>query len=351
MVAHSPLKCPRCGSIILSAGPWSAPVSYPGPGPVRIRQAIDFSTKHLFFRDPEGAGRAVLGRGGLAPVAVMTEPQTLGFQAETRQLLGLMTHALYGNREIFLRELISNASDAGDRLRFAALEDDSLYEGDADLRIRVEYDKGRRTISVIDNGIGLSRAEAVENLGTIARSGSKEFAAALSGEDSPLIGQFGVGFYSAFVVAEKVEVTSRRAGLARSEGVRWTSRGESEFSVATVDRPRRGTRVVLYLREDMDEFLDGQRLRTIIRKYSDHISLPIQMPSEDGERPGEDTVNNTQALWRRNKKELGDEDYKQFYRHITHDFEDPLAWSHNRVYCSFLPARPLTCGIGRPAGG
>lgn len=282
-------------------------------------------------------------------MSTAAQPETLGFQTETRQLLELMARALYSNREIFLRELISNASDAADRLRFAALEDDGLYEGDAELKIRVEYNKTQRTISVIDNGIGMSRAQAVEDLGTIARSGSKQFFASLSGDarqDSQLIGQFGVGFYSAFVVARKVEVLSRRAGLARAEGVCWTSSGESEFSVATVSRPRRGTRVNLYLREDMDEFLDGERLRAIIRKYSDHISLPIVMLGEAKDSPGEETVNNTQALWRRNRKELTDKDYQEFYKHVTHDFADPLAWSHNRVegkleYASvlFIPAQ------------
>ena len=278
-----------------------------------------------------------------------TRQETRGFQAEVRQLLDLMIHSLYGNREIFLRELISNASDAIDKLRFEALKDDSLYEGDADLRIRVEYDKKEKTITVTDNGIGMSREEAAEQLGTIARSGTREFFRSLTGDqsrDAQLIGQFGVGFYSSFIVAEKVEVLSRRAGLARTEGVRWTSTGAGEFTLETVERPKRGTRVVLYLREDAGEFLDSFRLRGIIRRYSDHISLPIVMPAEDKDARGDETVNTATALWTRNKKDIKEDEYHEFYKHISHDFQDPLTCIHHKVegkleYISllFIPAR------------
>ena len=267
-------------------------------------------------------------------MTLAAKQETLGFQAEIKQLLDLMTRALYSNREIFLRELISNASDAADKLRFAALSDDSLYEGEAELQIRVEYNKAQRTIVILDNGIGMSRQEVVENLGTLAKSGTRQFFESLSGDakqDSRLIGQFGVGFYAAFVVADQVEVLSRRAGLSRTEGVRWVSSGESDFSVETVNRPKRGTKVILHLREGMDEFLHGARLRGVIRKYSDHIALPIIMPGEGEDAPGEETVNSAQAIWRRNKKELSEQEYREFYKHITHDPADPLAWTHNRV--------------------
>lgn len=277
-----------------------------------------------------------------------SKTETLGFQAEVQQLLELMIHSLYSNKEIFLRELISNASDAADKLRFEALQDDSLFEDDPKLRVRVEYNRENRTISVIDNGIGMSRQEAVDHLGTIAKSGTAEFFKALTGDkarDSRLIGQFGVGFYSSFIVAGKVEVTTRRAGLPRSEGVRWTSDGQSGFTVETVDRPRRGTRVTLYLREGEEEFLDGARLRSVIRRYSDHISIPIVMDRE-GDEKGEETVNSAMALWARPKKEIRDDEYKEFYKHVAHDFEDPLLWSHNKVegkleYTSllFIPGR------------
>lgn len=260
--------------------------------------------------------------------------ETLGFQTEVRQLLDLMVHSLYGNKEIFLRELISNASDAADRLRFEALRDAALLEEEPELSIRVEYNREQRTLSVVDNGIGMSRDEATKNLGTIARSGTREFFGALTGDqarDSRLIGQFGVGFYSAFIVAHTVEVTSRRAGLPRGEGVRWVSKGEGEFRVETVDRPRRGTRVTLHLRDGEDEFLDGARLRSVIRRYSDHISLPILMAREGADAKGEETVNSATALWARPKKEISDAEYREFYKHVSHDFEDPLAWVHNRV--------------------
>jgi molecular chaperone HtpG len=260
--------------------------------------------------------------------------ETLGFQAEVRQLLDLMIHSLYANKEIFLRELISNASDAADRLRFEALRDPALLEDEPELAIRVEYNRGRRTLSVIDNGIGMSREEIVRNLGTIARSGTREFFRSLTGDqarDSRLIGQFGVGFYSAFIVAHTVEVTSRRAGLPRAEGVRWASDGQTEFTVETLDRPRRGTRVTLHLREGEDEFLDGDRLRAVIRRYSDHVSLPIRMAREGKDEKGDETVNSATALWIRPKKDISDAEYREFYKHVAHDFDEPLAWTHNRV--------------------
>lgn len=264
-------------------------------------------------------------------------------------MLDLMIHSLYSNQEIFLRELISNASDAADRLRFEGLQDDSLFEDDPELNIRVEYNKTQKTITVLDNGIGMSRQEVVDNLGTIAKSGSRQFFESLTGDqtrDSQLIGQFGVGFYSSFIVAEKVEVYTRRAGLPREEGVHWVSDGKSEYTVETVDRPKRGTKVVLYLRKEAKDFLDGYRLRSIISKYSDHISLPIVMPKEGKDETGEDTVNTAKALWTRNKKDIKDEEYNEFYKTVSHDFEDPLCRVHTRVegkleYTSllFIPAR------------
>ena len=275
--------------------------------------------------------------------------EALGFQTEVRQLLDLMIHSLYSNREIFLRELISNASDAADRLRFEGLQDDSLFEDDPELQIRVEYNKTQKTVSVIDNGIGMSRQEVVDHLGTIAKSGSKQFFESLTGDqtkDSQLIGQFGVGFYSSFIVAEKVEVFSRRAGLPRDQGVHWVSDGKSEYTVETVDRPRRGTKVILYLRKEAKEFLDGYRLRNIISKYSDHISLPIVMPKEGKDEKGDETVNAAKALWTRNKKDVKDEEYNEFYKTVSHDFEDPLCHVHTKVegkleYTSllFIPKR------------
>jgi len=278
-------------------------------------------------------------------MAVKADQETLGFQTEVKQLLDLMVHSLYSNREIYLRELISNASDAEDKLRFEALQDDSLYEKDTDLKIRVEFNKDLKTITVLDNGIGMSREEVIENLGTIAKSGTKQFFEALTGDqtkDSQLIGQFGVGFYSCFIVAKKVEVTTRRAGESREKGVRWISAGENDYSIETVDRPKRGTKVVLHLRDDADEFLNSYRLREIITKYSDHISFPIVMDKDneddadnkDGkgdDKTGEDTVNSATALWTRNKKEIKDDEYNEFYKHIGHDFEDPLAHIHNKV--------------------
>lgn len=282
-------------------------------------------------------------------MTVEAKKEALGFQTEARQLLDLMIHSLYSNSEIFLRELISNASDAADRLRFEGLQDDSLFEDDPELKIRVEYDKKRKTITVIDNGIGMSRQEVVDNLGTIAKSGTKRFLESLTGDqskDSQLIGQFGVGFYSSFIVAEKVEVVTRRAGLPREEGARWISDGKSEYTVETVARPRRGTKVTLHLRDEAKDFLDGYRLRAIINKYSDHISLPIVMLKEGEDEKGEERVNAATALWTRNKKDIKEEDYHEFYKTVSHDFEAPLCHVHSKVegkleYSSllFIPAR------------
>jgi molecular chaperone HtpG len=248
-------------------------------------------------------------------------------------LLDLMIHALYSNKEIFLRELISNASDAADKLRFEALSDDALYEGEGDLKIWVRYDKDARTVTVADNGIGMSRAEIIDNIGTIAKSGTRDFLAALSGDrakDAKLIGQFGVGFYSAFIVANRVTVTSRRGGLGPEHGVRWESDGKGEYSVETIERAKRGTEVVLHLREGEDDFLDGYRLRSIIHKYSDHISIPIVMPAE-GKEGEEESVNRASALWARPKSEIKPEEYDELYKHVAHDFEPPLAYVHSRV--------------------
>ncbi len=268
---------------------------------------------------------------------VEAHKETLGFQAEARQLLKLMIHSLYSNKEIFLRELISNAADAADKLRFEALSDSALYEDDSDLKIRVSYDKEARTVTVQDNGIGMSREEVIENIGTIAKSGTQQFLESLTGDqakDAKLIGQFGVGFYSAFIVADRVTLTTRRAGMGPEHGVRWESTGEGEFTVETVEKPERGTEIVLHLREGEDEFLDGFRLRNIIHKYSDHIDIPILMPKEAmGEEKAEgwEQVNKASALWARPRNEISEEEYKEFYKHVAHDFEDPLAWSHNRI--------------------
>jgi len=286
-------------------------------------------------------------------MSVDTNKETLGFQTEVQQLLHLMIHSLYSNKEIFLRELISNASDAADKLRFEGLKDDSLFEDDPDLNIRVEYDKEQKTISVIDNGIGMSRDDVIEHLGTIAKSGTRQFFESLTGDqtkDTQLIGQFGVGFYSSFIVAKKVEVITRKAGLPHAEGVCWHSSGENDYTLETVERPQRGTRVTLYLRHDNEEFLEGLRLRSIIRKYSDHISLPILMLKEgssekDEEVIEDETVNSATALWRRNKKDITEEEYNEFYKHVSHDFQEPMAHVHNKVegkseYSSllFIPA-------------
>jgi molecular chaperone HtpG len=268
--------------------------------------------------------------------------ETLGFQAEVKQLLKLMIHSLYSNKEIFLRELISNASDASDKLRFEALTDKALYENDPDLKIHVTFDKAARTITVSDNGIGMSRQEVIENIGTIAKSGTREFFDKLTGDeakDANLIGQFGVGFYSSFIVADKVTVETRRAGLTAEHGVRWESDGSGEYTIETFERAARGTTVTLHLREGEDELLNGYRVRSIIRKYSDHITLPILMKKEEWNEEKKDqvvtdedeTVNQAGALWARPKNEITEEQYHEFYKHVAHDFEPPLAYTHNRV--------------------
>ncbi|MCF7750056.1 molecular chaperone HtpG [Bacillus subtilis subsp. subtilis] len=268
-----------------------------------------------------------------------TQKQTLGFQTEVKQLLQLMIHSLYSNKEIFLRELISNAADASDKLRFEALTQPALLENDGDLRIRVSFDPAAHTLTIDDNGIGMSREDAIAHLGTIAKSGTGDFLRQLSGDqkkDSQLIGQFGVGFYSAFIVADQVDVYSRRAGQPASDGVHWSSRGEGEFDVEAIDKPERGTRIVLHLKDDQHDFADGWRLRSIIKKYSDHIGLPIQMPKEHhGEdAPAElewETVNRASALWTRPRTDITDAEYQEFYKHAAHDHQDALAWSHNKV--------------------
>ncbi len=268
--------------------------------------------------------------------------ETLGFQTEVKQLLHLMIHSLYSNKEIFLRELISNASDAEDKLRFEALSNDALYENDGDLKVRIDFDKDAKTVTITDNGIGMTRDDVINNLGTIAKSGTADFMSKLTGDskrDSQLIGQFGVGFYSAFIVAKKVEVFTRRAGVDASEGVHWTSEGEGEFTIETVDREQRGTSIVLHLKDDETEFADGWRLRSLVKKYSDHISFPVvmksePMPAEEGEeqkQPEDETINQATALWTLSKNEVSEEEYKTFYKHVSHDFQDPLTWSHNRV--------------------
>ncbi|VEE15639.1 molecular chaperone HtpG [Ectopseudomonas mendocina] len=272
-------------------------------------------------------------------MSVETQKETLGFQTEVKQLLHLMIHSLYSNKEIFLRELISNASDAADKLRFEALAKPELLEGGADLKIRLSFDKDAKTVTLEDNGIGMNREEVIAHLGTIAKSGTADFLKNLSGDqkkDSHLIGQFGVGFYSAFIVADQVEVFSRRAGTPASEGVHWSSKGEGEFEVATIDKAERGTRIVLHLKSGEEEFADGWRLRNIVKKYSDHIALPIELPKEHhGEdKPAEvewETVNRASALWTRPRTEIKDEEYQEFYKHVGHDFENPLSWSHNKV--------------------
>ncbi len=295
----------------------------------------------------------------------MSQKQTLSFQAEVAQLLHLVTHSLYSNKEIFLRELVSNASDACDKLRFEALADSALYEDQPSLEVRVSFDKAARTLTITDNGIGLSQQEAIDNLGTIAKSGTRDFVSRLSAEQKStaseqgqLIGQFGVGFYSGFIVADKITVESRRAGLKPEEGVRWTSGGSGDFEVETITRAERGTSVILHLREDAGEYLSSWKLKDIIGKYSDHIALPIRMRKEEWKegqdnQPGEmvltdewDTVNQASALWTRPKKDVTPEQYAEFYKAISHDYEAPLAWAHNRVEGSteytqllFIPAR------------
>jgi molecular chaperone HtpG len=291
-----------------------------------------------------------------------TASETLGFQAEVKQLLHLMIHSLYSNREIFLRELISNASDAADKLRFEAIADEKLLEDEADFSIRIDVDPEAQTIAIIDNGIGMTREGVIEQLGTIARSGTGEYLKAMSGDakkDANLIGQFGVGFYSAFIVAEKVEVFTRRAGTPEDEGVHWISDGDGEFTVEAIDRAERGTKVLLHLREDAAEFTENFRLRNLVSKYSDHIAFPVEMlavpvPGDDEESDEEreavvnyEMVNTAKALWTRPRGEISDEEYFEFYKHFTHDFQEPMLWSHNRVegkreYTSllYLPAKP-----------
>ena len=274
-------------------------------------------------------------------MTVDAHKETLGFQTEVKQLLHLMIHSMYSNKEIFLRELISNASDASDKLRFEAIAKPDLLEDEPNLRIRISGDEAAKTLTIEDNGIGMSRAEVIENLGTIAKSGTAAFMQQLTGDqkkDSHLIGQFGVGFYSAFIVADKVEVFTRRAGLKAEEGVRWESGGEGEFTIETVDKPERGTRIVLHLKAAESEFADGWRLRNVIKKYSDHISLPIELPKqhfgEEADKPVEtewESVNRASALWTRPRTEVKDEEYQEFYKHVAHDFENPLSWSHNKV--------------------
>jgi molecular chaperone HtpG len=268
--------------------------------------------------------------------------ETLGFQAEVKQLLQLMIHSLYSNKEIFLRELISNASDASDKLRFEAIHHAAWYETDPELKIQISFNKEARTVTIADNGIGMSREEVIANLGTIARSGTKEFFSKLSGDqqqDAALIGQFGVGFYSAFIVADNIIVETRRAGLPGNEGVRWESQGTGEFTIETINRPERGTSITLHLREGEDDLLSSWKLKSIIRKYSDHISLPIQMQKEEWDEAKKEQVlkdefeniNQATALWTRPKSELTEEEYQEFYKHISHDFQEPLTYSHNRV--------------------
>jgi molecular chaperone HtpG len=282
-------------------------------------------------------------------MTIEAKKQTLGFETEVKHLLHLMIHSLYSNKEIFLRELISNASDASDKLRFLALSDESLYEGDSNLKIRIEFDKDKRTIKVIDNGIGMTRSEVQEHIGTIAKSGTKQFFESLTGDqakDSELIGQFGVGFYSSFIVADKVTLITRKAGAPKSEGVRWESTGEGDYTLESVEKEKRGTEIILHLKESESEFLDGYRIRSIVRKFSDHISLPIvmdkeAMPSydeegnEEAEKPAvqieEETVNSASALWTKARQDISEDDYNQFYKHVGHDFQDPLTYVHSKV--------------------
>jgi len=278
-------------------------------------------------------------------MSAVDNKETLSFQTEVKQLLHLMIHSLYSNKEIFLRELISNGSDAVDKLRFESLNNESLLEGHPDLNVEVNFDKEARTVTISDYGIGMNRDDVISNLGTIARSGTAEFLSQLSGDqkkDANLIGQFGVGFYSAFIVADRVEVITRKAGTEKSEGIHWESKGDGEFSIETIEKDTRGTQIVLHLKEGEEEFADGWRLRSLVRKYSDHISVPVQMPVEktgvdEAETPEADTaaefetVNTATALWTRPRTEVKDEEYQEFYRHVSHDFADSATWSHNKV--------------------
>ena len=278
-------------------------------------------------------------------MSVETGKETLEFQTEARQILHLMTHSLYSNKEIFLRELISNASDACDKLRFEALADGDLYEGDGDLKITVDFDKDNNTVTITDNGIGMTRDEIIENIGTIASSGTRKFLESLTGDqakDAQMIGQFGVGFYSSFIVADKVTVTSRRAGVDKSEAVRWESDGQGSFTLENAEKGTRGTVVTLHLKEGEEEFADNFRLRNIIKQYSDHISLPINMQKVDygtdkdeedkkDAEPEYERVNSASALWAKDKKDISDDEYREFYKHVSHDFQDPQTWIHNKV--------------------
>ncbi|HDR1060298.1 TPA: molecular chaperone HtpG [Pasteurella multocida] len=269
-----------------------------------------------------------------------TNQETRGFQSEVKQLLQLMIHSLYSNKEIFLRELISNASDAADKLRFKALSAPELYEGDGDLKVRIRFDEEKGTLTISDNGIGMTRDEVIDHLGTIAKSGTKEFLSALGqdqAKDSQLIGQFGVGFYSAFIVADKVTVKTRAAGVSTDKAVLWESAGEGEYSVADIEKKERGTEITLHLREDEKAFLNDWRLREIISKYSDHIGLPVEILAKEYDDEGKETgikwekINKAQALWTRAKNEISEEEYQAFYKHLSHDFADPLLWAHNKV--------------------
>ena len=273
-------------------------------------------------------------------MSTATKTETLGFQTEVKQLLHLMIHSLYSNKEIFLRELISNASDAADKMRFAAVSDGSLYGDDSELAIHIKFDKEANTLSISDNGIGMDRADVIDHLGTIAKSGTSEFLQNLTGDqqkDSQLIGQFGVGFYSSFIVADEVEVITRKAGSKKSEGVLWRSKGEGEFDISKVKKTGRGTEIILHLKADEKEFAEGFRLRSLVRKYSDHISIPVIMIKEhygedaDKQEPEEETVNSATALWTKSRSEVKDEQYHEFYKHVSHDFQEPLTWAHNKV--------------------
>jgi len=288
------------------------------------------------------------------------QKETLGFQTEVKQMLHLMIHSLYSNKEIFLRELISNASDACDKLRFEALNDDKLFEAEPNINVKIDFDAEANTVTISDNGIGMSREEVIENLGTIAKSGTAQFLENMTGDekkDASLIGQFGVGFYSSFIVADKVEVQTRRAGAAADQGVSWISAGEGDFTIEGIEKVNRGTSIILHLKTDESEFADGFRLRNLVKKYSDHIAVPVEMlkeaePAEEGKEavvaePEWESVNSAQALWTRSKSDVNDEEYQEFYKHIAHDYEDSLTWSHNKVegkleYTSLLyvPKRP-----------
>ena len=263
--------------------------------------------------------------------------ETLGFQSEAKQLMQLMIHSLYSNKEIFLRELVSNANDAIDKLRFESLSNTDLASVTEELRIRIDVDKDANTVTITDNGIGMTRDEAISHLGTIAKSGTAQFLDSLTGDqkqDSQLIGQFGVGFYSTFIVADKVVVESRSATAAKDEAVRWTSEGEAEFEVETIEREEAGTAVTLYLKPDEAEFADGWRLRSIVKKYADHVSVPVvmkQMATEEDKEPEDEVVNSAKALWTRSRSDVSEDEYKEFYKLVSNDFQDPLKWSHNKV--------------------